>query len=112
LSTADSLGNKGKMTAGDVQWMTAGSGILHQEMPKGDRHGRMHGFQLVGQPAVSAEDDRSALSGYSCQRDPRGSPTTTVPTVRIICGEFWGKKGRWRGWPPIRTIRYLGCPGQ
>src|SRR5437667_309201 len=42
----DSLGNKGKMTAGDVQWMTAGSGILHQEMPKGDTHGRMHGFQL------------------------------------------------------------------
>src|SRR5581483_2031517 len=42
----DSLGNKGKMTAGDVQWMTAGSGILHQEMPKGDGQGRMHGFQL------------------------------------------------------------------
>src|ERR1700674_2245276 len=42
----DSLGNKGKMTAGDVQWMTAGSGILHQEMPKGDPQGRMHGFQL------------------------------------------------------------------
>ena len=42
----DSLGNKGKMGAGDVQWMTAGSGILHQEMPHGDKHGRMHGFQL------------------------------------------------------------------
>ncbi len=35
-SMATRLGNKGKMTAGDVQWMTAGSGILHQEMPKGD----------------------------------------------------------------------------
>src|SRR6266480_3140443 len=42
----DSLGNKGTMGAGDVQWMTAGSGILHQEMPKGDERGRMHGFQL------------------------------------------------------------------
>src|SRR5260370_673863 len=42
----DSLGNKGKMTAGDVQWMTAGSGILHQEMAKGDARGRMHGVQL------------------------------------------------------------------
>src|SRR5207253_528398 len=42
----DSLGNKGSMGAGDVQWMTAGSGILHQEMPKGDERGRMHGFQL------------------------------------------------------------------
>jgi redox-sensitive bicupin YhaK (pirin superfamily) len=46
LSTGDSLGNKGKMTAVDVQWMTAGIGILHQEMPKGDSRGRMHGFQL------------------------------------------------------------------
>ena len=42
----DSLGNNGKMSEGDVQWMTAGSGILHQEMPRGDSRGRMHGFQL------------------------------------------------------------------
>src|SRR5512144_2780094 len=42
----DSLGNRGSLGAGDVQWMTAGSGILHQEMPKGDPSGRMHGFQL------------------------------------------------------------------
>src|SRR3989475_737321 len=42
----DSLGNRGALGAGDVQWMTAGSGILHQEMPKGDERGRMHGFQL------------------------------------------------------------------
>ncbi len=42
----DSMGNKGVIGAGDVQWMTAGSGIIHQEMPKGDRAGRMEGFQL------------------------------------------------------------------
>lgn len=42
----DSLGNKGALTDGDLQWMTAGSGILHQEMPKGNVHGQMHGFQL------------------------------------------------------------------
>jgi redox-sensitive bicupin YhaK (pirin superfamily) len=40
----DSLGNRGKLAAGDVQWMTAGSGILHQEMPQGDARGRMHAF--------------------------------------------------------------------
>jgi quercetin 2,3-dioxygenase len=43
---ADSIGNQGSITAGDVQWMTAGRGIIHQEMPKGDQTGRMHGFQL------------------------------------------------------------------
>ncbi len=42
----DSLGNKGSLGAGDLQWMTAGSGILHQEMPQGNEHGQMHGFQL------------------------------------------------------------------
>ncbi|HTY57999.1 MAG TPA: pirin family protein, partial [Bacteroidota bacterium] len=42
----DSMGNRGAITSGDVQWMTAGSGIIHQEMPKGDETGRMHGFQL------------------------------------------------------------------
>ena len=42
----DSLGNSGAIAPGDVQWMTAGRGIIHQEMPKGDEVGRMHGFQL------------------------------------------------------------------
>lgn len=42
----DSLGNRGSLGSGDVQWMTAGRGIMHQEMPRGDAAGRMHGFQL------------------------------------------------------------------
>jgi redox-sensitive bicupin YhaK (pirin superfamily) len=46
VAHGDSLGNRGALGAGDVQWMTAGSGILHQEMPQGDPQGRMHGFQL------------------------------------------------------------------
>src|SRR5215510_6202613 len=46
VAHGDSLGNRGTLGAGDVQWMTAGSGILHQEMPRGDERGRMHGFQL------------------------------------------------------------------
>ncbi len=88
----DSLGNKGKMNAGDVQWMTAGSGILHQEMPKGDTHGRMHGFQLWANLPSSLK-----------MTDPRYQdiPSSAIPEVadddgtrvRVICGEFWGKKG-------------------
>ena len=88
----DSLGNKGKMTAGDVQWMTAGSGILHQEMPQGDPHGRMHGFQLWANlpSALKMTDPRY-------QDIPSGSiPEVTDDDgthVRVICGDFWGKKG-------------------
>jgi hypothetical protein len=88
----DSLGNKGKMTAGDVQWMTAGSGILHQEMPKGDPQGRMHGFQLWAN-----------LPAHLKMTDPRYQdiPSAVIPEVtdddgtsaRIICGEFWGRLG-------------------
>ncbi|MGH9739001.1 MAG: pirin family protein [Candidatus Acidiferrales bacterium] len=88
----DSLGNKGKMTAGDVQWMTAGSGILHQEMPKGDANGRMHGFQLWANlpSSLKMTDPRyqdipsAAISEVT---DDDGT------SVRVICGEFWGKKG-------------------
>src|ERR687886_416767 len=88
----DSLGNKGKMSAGDVQWMTAGSGILHQEMPKGDARGRMQGFQLWANLPASLK-----------MTDPRYQdiPSSAIPEVteddgtraRVICGEFWGKRG-------------------
>jgi hypothetical protein len=88
----DSLGNTGKMTAGDVQWMTAGSGILHQEMPRGDERGRMHGFQLWANLPSSLK-----------MTNPRYQdiPSSAIPEVtdddgtkaRIICGEFWGKRG-------------------
>jgi quercetin 2,3-dioxygenase len=88
----DSLGNKGKMAAGDVQWMTAGSGILHQEMPRGDQHGRMHGFQLwANLPAAL----KMTAPRY------QDIPASAIPEVieddgtkaRIICGEFWGQNG-------------------
>ncbi len=88
----DSLGNKGKMTAGDVQWMTAGSGILHQEMPKGDPQGRMHGFQLWANLPSSLK-----MTAPRYQDIPSGAiPEVTDDDgtrVRVICGEFWGQKG-------------------
>ena len=59
----DSLGNRGVLGAGDVQWMTAGSGILHQEMPQGDPQGRMHGFQLWANLPASLKMTRPALPG-------------------------------------------------
>src|SRR2546428_8762826 len=81
--------------------MTAGSGILHQEMPKGDKQGRMHGFQLWANLPSSLK-----------MTDPRYQdiPSSAIPEVadddgtrvRVICGEFWAKRGRGKGELPIR----------
>ena len=92
VSHGDSLGNQGTLGAGDVQWMTAGSGILHQEMPKGDGKGRMHGFQLwANLPAslkMTAPRYQDVLSG-----DIPVVVDDDETAVRIVCGSFWGKKG-------------------
>lgn len=89
---ADSLGNEGTLGAGDVQWMTAGSGIMHQEMPRGNGLGQMHGFQLW-----------SNLPGSLKMTSPRyqDMKATDIPTVvdddgtsvRVVVGDFWGKAG-------------------
>jgi quercetin 2,3-dioxygenase len=88
----DSLGNSGQMGAGDVQWMTAGSGILHQEMPQGDERGHMHGFQLWANLPASLK-----MSAPRYQDIPAAAiPTVTDDDgtrVRIITGDFWGQKG-------------------
>lgn len=93
----DSMGNRGLIAAGDVQWMTAGSGIIHQEMPKGDSKGQMWGFQLW-----------SNLPANDKMIDPRYQevkqadiPVVTLPdgaVVRIVAGEIGGVKG------PVKEI--------
>ncbi len=89
---ADSLGNKGKMTAGDVQWMTAGSGILHQEMPKGDPEGRMHGFQLWANLPASLKMTQPRYQDIRSSEIPEITDDDGTH-VRVICGEFWGQTG-------------------
>jgi redox-sensitive bicupin YhaK (pirin superfamily) len=88
----DSLGNRGSLGAGDVQWMTAGSGILHQEMPKGDLHGRMHGFQLWANLPSSLKMTRPRYQDVPA-RDIPEIVDDDGTAVRVICGEFWGRKG-------------------
>jgi quercetin 2,3-dioxygenase len=88
----DSLGNQGKMTAGDVQWMTAGSGILHQEMPKGDQDGRMHGFQLWANLPASLKMTDPRYQDIPSPAIPEASDDDGT-RVRVVCGEFWGKRG-------------------
>ena len=88
----DSLGNKGKMGSGDVQWMTAGSGILHQEMPKGDAQGRMHGFQLWANLPSHLKMTAPRYQDISAKAIPEIIDDDGT-RVRVVCGDFWGKKG-------------------
>jgi redox-sensitive bicupin YhaK (pirin superfamily) len=88
----DSLGNRGTLGAGDVQWMTAGSGIMHQEMPQGDKQGRMHGFQLWANLPAALKMTAPRYQDIAAKDVP--SVTDDDGTaVRIVCGEFWGKRG-------------------
>jgi redox-sensitive bicupin YhaK (pirin superfamily) len=88
----DSLGNRGNLGSGDVQWMTAGSGILHQEMPKGDPAGRMHGFQLWANLPRSLKMTRPRYQDVAA-RDIPDVTDDDGTVVRVIVGDFWGKKG-------------------
>jgi len=88
----DSIGNSGVIGAGDVQWMTAGSGIIHQEMPLGDSSGRMHGFQLWGNLPSSLKMTPPRYQEVKTANIP--SVTDDDGTqVRVVCGDFWGVKG-------------------
>ena len=88
----DSLGNTGRLGAGDVQWMTAGSGIMHQEMPQGNAKGQMHGFQLWANLPASL---KMTAPRY---QDVQGKDIPVVTDddgteVKIIVGAFWGQTG-------------------
>ncbi len=93
----DSMGNKGVISSGDTQWMTAGSGIIHQEMPKGDNDGVMEGFQLWANLPKSHKmmDPR--------YRDIKSSQVPEVvlengTNIKIICGRVGDAEG------PVRDI--------
>ena len=92
VSHGDSLGNQGTLGAGDVQWMTAGSGILHQEMPHGDTSGRMHGFQLWANLPSSLKMTDPRYQDVHAKDIPEITDDDGTK-VRVVCGEFWGKKG-------------------
>ena len=88
----DSLGNRGSLGAGDVQWMTAGSGIMHQEMPQGDARGRMHGFQLWANLPASLKMTTPRYQDVSARDIPEVVDDDGT-RVRVIVGDFWGKRG-------------------
>jgi redox-sensitive bicupin YhaK (pirin superfamily) len=108
----DSIGSHGTLGKGDVQWMTAGSGIMHQEMPKGDAQGRMHGFQLWANLPSSLKMTNPRYQDIKAGEVPEVTDDDGTH-VRVVCGDFWGKKG------PVEGVaadpRYLDVfvpPGQ
>ena len=88
----DSMGNRGIISAGDVQWMTAGKGIIHQEMPKGDAAGRMHGFQLWANLPASLKMTDPRYQEVKAADIPIITDDDGTQ-VRLVCGNFWGKRG-------------------
>lgn len=92
VSHEDSLGNNGRLGAGDIQWMTAGSGIMHQEMPQANTQGQMHGFQLW---ANLPRELKMTSPNY------QDVPAVEIPVieeddgtvVRVVVGTFWGRAG-------------------
>ena len=89
---ADSLGNHGAIGAGDIQWMTAGQGIIHQEMPKGDPVGQMHGFQLWANLPASLKMTPPRYQEVKAVEIPEVVEDDGT-RARIVCGNFWGKRG-------------------
>ena len=92
VNHSDSLGNSGKLDAGDIQWMTAGSGIMHQEMPNGNVKGQMHGFQLWANLPSSLK-----MTSWRYQ-DVGGAEMPEITDddgtiVKVITEEFWGQPG-------------------
>ena len=92
VQRGDSIGHSGVIGAGDVQWMTAGSGIIHQEMPKGDQAGRMHGFQLWGNLPASLKMTAPRYQEVKAGEVPEITDDDGTH-VRVVCGNFWGKTG-------------------
>jgi quercetin 2,3-dioxygenase len=88
----DSIGSHGTLGAGDVQWMTAGRGIMHQEMPQGDAQGRMHGFQLWANLPASLKMTAPRYQDVKAAQIPEVFDDDGT-RVRVVCGDFWGKRG-------------------
>lgn len=88
----DSLGNSGVISAGDIQWMTAGSGIIHQEMPKGDEAGRMGGFQLWANLPAAEKMTQPRYRDVTQDQIPE-VVLDNGTSIRIICGNAYGKQG-------------------
>jgi redox-sensitive bicupin YhaK (pirin superfamily) len=88
----DSMGNRGSIGPGDIQWMTAGRGIVHQEMPTGDARGWMHGFQLWANLPSSLKMTSPRYQDVKAKDVPVAVEDDGTE-VRVVCGSFRGTHG-------------------
>src|SRR6266511_2342636 len=107
----DSMGNHGAIAAGDVQWMTAGSGIIHQEMPKGDQTGRMHGFQLWANLPAALKMTAPRYQEVKAADIPQITDDDGT-RARVVCGSFWGTTGPVDGIAADEGVRFLLVSGK
>ncbi len=98
----DSLGNNGSLGAGDIQWMTAGRGIMHQEMPQGDAQHRMHGFQLWANLPSAHKMNAPRYQDITADAIPEVQDDSGIK-ARVICGDFWGVRG------PVEGVAAQPC---
>src|SRR5262249_59363588 len=88
----DSMGNRGSIGSGDIQWMTAGRGIIHQEMPTGDTDGRMHGFQLWANLPSALKMTAPRYQDVKANDGP-GAFDDDATDVPIVCRSYRGQRG-------------------
>jgi len=110
----DSAGHRGRLGPGDVQWMTAGRGIVHSEMPSRamrERGGKMHGFQIwVNLPA---RDKMMATRYQEIPRDaiPEVATADGKASVHVLAGEALGAKAVIETRTPIGYLHWIFSPG-
>jgi redox-sensitive bicupin YhaK (pirin superfamily) len=110
----DSAGHKGKLTPGDVQWMTAGSGVVHSELPSDEfmlDGGVMHGFQIWVNLPKRDKMMKPRYQEIPAARIPQASSADGKVKVRVIAGESLGKKAVIETRTPIMYLHFTIQPG-
>jgi redox-sensitive bicupin YhaK (pirin superfamily) len=110
----DSRGHAGRLTAGDVQWMTAGAGVVHSEMPSSEflrQGGRMHGFQLWVNLPKRDKMIKPRYQDIPGSRIPKATSADGLVTVSVIAGEAMGERAVIETRTPIIYVHYSIQPG-
>ena len=110
----DSRGHAGRLRAGDVQWMTAGAGVVHREMPAEEfveTGGRMHAFQLWVNLPARDKMTKPRYQEIPSSKIPKATSADGLVTVSVIAGEAMGEKAVIETRTPIIYLHYRIAPG-